>query len=99
MATIKVNSTSMRETAAAFKTIATSVNSYTEEMIAEVNSLKAYWEGEAAETLVKKFNGLADNFKEIYDTIVSYADFLNQAAEAYDNTESANVQGAQGQAD
>ena len=99
MATIKVNSTVMREKASAFKTSASSIKVFTNEMIAEIESLKAYWEGESAETLVNKFKGLTDNFDDIYETIVSYATFLEQAAEAYDNTESANVQNAQSQRD
>lgn len=97
MATIRVNSTVMREKAGSFKTVANSIKTFTNEMTAEIESLKAAWEGESAETLVNKFRGLADNFEDIFETIVNYATFLEQAAEAYDNTESANVQGAQNQ--
>ena len=97
MATIKVNSTVMREKANSFKTVANSIKVFTGEMTTEVEGLKVAWEGESAETLVNKFRGLADNFTSIYDTIISYANFLDQAAEAYDNTETANVQGAQNQ--
>lgn len=97
MATIKVNSTVMREKASSFKTVANSIRTFTNEMTAEIESLKAAWEGESAETLVAKFRGLADNFDDIFDTVVSYANFLEQAAEAYDNAETANAQGAQNQ--
>lgn len=97
MATIKVNSTVMREKAAAFKTVANSIKVFTGEMTNEVESLKSTWEGESAETLVNKFRGLSDDFEGIFETIISYADFLERAAEAYDNTETANVQGAQNQ--
>ena len=97
MATIKVNSTVMRDKAASFKTVANSIKTFTGEMTAEIESLKAAWEGESAETTVNKFKGLADNFEDIYNTIVNYATFLEQSAEAYDNAENANVQGAQGQ--
>lgn len=97
MATIKVNSTSMREKANSFKTVANSIKVFTNEMTAEVESLKSTWEGEAAEALVTKFRGLADNFDDIYQTIISYANFLEQAAENYDTTETANLQGAQNQ--
>ena len=97
MATIKVNSTVMREKASSFKTVASSVKTFTTEMTAEIENLKGAWEGESAETLINKFRGLADNFEDIFETIISYADFLEQAAEVYDNTESANVQGAQNQ--
>lgn len=97
MATIKVNSIVMRDKANSFKTVANSIKTFTAEMTAEIESLKSAWEGESAETTVTKFKGLADNFEEIYSTIVSYATFLEQAAESYDNVEKANVQGAQGQ--
>ncbi|MBE5951835.1 MAG: WXG100 family type VII secretion target [Lachnospiraceae bacterium] len=97
MATIKVNSTVMRDKANSFKTVANSIRTFTSEMTAEVESLKNAWQGESAETTVIKFKGLADNFEEIYQTIIGYANFLEQAAEAYDNAESANVQGAQAQ--
>ena len=97
MATIKVNSTVMRDKASSFKTVANSIKTFTGEMTAEIESLKSVWQGESAETTVAKFKGLADNFEDIYSTIVGYANFLEQAAEAYDNTETANVQGAQNQ--
>ena len=97
MATIKVNSTSMRDKANSFKTVANSIKTFTGEMTAEIESLKSTWQGESAETTVTKFKGLADNFEEVYNTIVSYANFLEQAAETYDATEGANVQGAQAQ--
>ncbi len=97
MATIKVNSTVMRDKANSFKTVANSIKNFTAEMTAEIEGMKSQWQGESAETTVAKFKGLADNFEDIYATIVGYANFLEQAAEAYDNTESANVQGAQAQ--
>ncbi len=87
----------MRDKATSFKTVAGSIKTFTGEMTSEINSLKSSWEGEAAQTLVEKFNGLADNFEDVYNTIISYANFLEQAAEAYDATENANVQGAQSQ--
>lgn len=97
MATIKVNSTVMRDKASAFKTVANSIKTFTGEMTSEIESLKTQWQGEAAETTVNKFKGLADDFEGIYNTIIAYATFLEQAAESYDNAEAANVQGAQAQ--
>lgn len=97
MATIKVNSTSMRDKANSFKTVANSIKTFTGEMTAEIESLKSAWQGESAETTVTKFKGLTDNFEDIYNTIISYANFLEQAADSYDAAENANVQGAQSQ--
>lgn len=97
MATIKVNSTVMREKAGTFKTVANSIKTFTGEMTTEIENLRSAWEGESAETTVNKFKGLADNFEEIYNTIISYATFLEQAAESYDKAEAAVTQAAQGQ--
>ncbi len=97
MATIKVNSTVMRDKANGFKSVSSSVKTFTQEMINEVDSLKQVWQGEAAETLINRFKGLSDNFEEIFNTINQYADFLNQAADSYDKVESAIAQGAEGQ--
>ena len=95
MATIKVNSTAMREKATSFMAVATSVQTYTSEMIVEIDSLKNAWSGEAAETLVNNFKSLAESFEAICKTINQYGDFLNQAATAYDDTEKANTQSGQ----
>lgn len=94
MATIKVNSTVMREKANTFKTVATSVKGYTDDMFAEVDRLKAHWEGNAAEATVNQFKNLATQFEEICKSIEKYGDFLEGAALSYDTTESANA-GAQ----
>ena len=96
MATIKVNSTVMREKASSFKTIANSIKTFTGEMTTEVESLKSVWQGDTAEATVTKFKSLAQNFEEIHSTIVGYAEFLEQAAEAYDKVEGVNAQGVQG---
>lgn len=97
MATIKVNSTVMREKANGFKTVSTSIETFTQEMTKEIESLESTWQGEAAETLVNKFKGLSDDFEEICNTINQYADFLLQAADSYDSVESSAIQGAEGQ--
>lgn len=97
MATIKVNSTVMRDKASSFRTVAKSINTYTTEMTTEVESLKSVWEGESAETTVTNFKKLSEKFENIFTSINNYADFLDQAAERYDKAESANVEGAQGE--
>ncbi len=97
MATIRVNSTVMRDKASAFRTVANSMKTFTGEMTAEIESLRSVWQGESAEMTVAKFKGLADNFEEIYSTVVGYANFLEQAAEAYDSVERTNTQESQGQ--
>lgn len=87
MATIKVDSTAMKEKATAFRTIANNISNYTDEMEREINGMKSVWEGEAAESTVAKFTKFRQAFEEKKQTIENYATFLDQAAEAYDNSE------------
>lgn len=98
MATIKVNSAVMRDKASTFKTISTSIKTFTDEMTTEVENLKSVWEGESAETTVNKFKSLSEAFEGICNTINQYASFLEQAAESYDSVEASVTQAAEGQA-
>ena len=54
MATIKVDSTAIREKAATFDSIATTIENYTEEIEREIQGMKSVWEGDAAESSVAK---------------------------------------------
>lgn len=97
MASIKVNSNVMRDKSNSLKGIANSINTFTEEMTNEINRLRASWEGQAAETTVKKFNELKDDFQERYDTINQYSKFLEDTAEQWDRMNQETVQAAEGQ--
>jgi len=97
MATIKVNSTVMRDKASGFKAVSSSIKTFTSEMTNEIESLRSTWEGESAETLVNKFKGLSDDFEEICNTINQYAEFLETAAESYDKVETSVTRDAEGQ--
>ncbi len=87
MATIKVDSTAMRDKATTFRTIASNISSYTDQMEQEINGMKSVWEGEAAESTVAKFAAFKESFEEKKKAIENYATFLENAAEAYDNSE------------
>lgn len=87
MATIKVDSTAIREKAATFDSIATNIENYTEEIEREIQGMKSVWEGDAAESSVAKFENFKRAFAERKETIRKYAQFLRNAAEAYDNSE------------
>lgn len=91
MATIKVNSAVMREKATTFKSIATSVRNYTDDMLAKIDELKAYWEGDAAEATVTSFKNQKAAFDDIIKNIENYGSFLENAAAVYDKTEQANA--------
>lgn len=87
MATIKVDSTAIREKAATFDSIATNIENYTEEIEREIQGMKSVWEGDEAESSVAKFENFKRAFAERKETIRNYAQFLRNAAEAYDNSE------------
>lgn len=87
MATIRVDSTAMREKSNSFKTISQNISTYTTDLESEINGMKSVWEGEAAESTVEKFKVFKQAFEEKKKTIDNYALFLEKAAEAYDNSE------------
>lgn len=94
MATIKVDSTAMRDKANAFRTISKNISTYTNELEREINGMKKTWEGEAAETTVGRFTEFRQAFEEKKQTIENYAAFLENAAEAYDSSENSVKNGA-----
>lgn len=96
MASIKVDSSVMRDKASTFKDVATTIKGLTEEMTQKIESLRNVWEGESAETTVEKFSKLSSTFEEKYNTINQYASFLEESAQAYDEAENAVNQAAEG---
>lgn len=93
MATIKVDSTAMREKADSFQTIADNISNYTDQLEQEINGMKSVWEGEAAEATIAKFKEFKQGFSEKKETIKNYSKFLRQAADAYDNSENSVTNG------
>ena len=96
MATIKVNSTVMRDKAETFRSVASTIYDLTQEMFQEIEGLHSVWEGESAELTVKQFQSLQSTFEEKKQTIENYAKFLEEAAQAYDEAEEYVQQGAEG---
>ena len=91
MATIKVDSIAIREKATTFDSIATNIGNNTDEIEKEIQGMKSVWEGDAAESSVAKFEKFKQAFAERKETIRNYAQFLKNAADAYDNSEK-NIQ-------
>lgn len=92
MADILVSSVGMREKSSTFRSIAESIKNYTEDMKKTVENLRSSWEGTASEETRKTFANFQGSFDDKYNTIIGYAKFLEEAADAYDKTESANAQ-------
>lgn len=96
MASIKVNSSSMREKAGTFKNVSKTIKTLTDEMKHEIESLRSCWEGEAVEATIEQFNKLNEQFDEKYATINNYASFLEEAAQNYDEAQNKIKQAAEG---
>ena len=92
MASIQVNSAGMRDKAASFRNIAESIRGYSEEMKRIVDGLHTTWEGTASEETRGVYTQFQQSFDEKYNTILAYAKFIENAADAYDQTENANAQ-------
>ncbi len=91
MAKIKVNSTAMRNQAKKFRNIAESLKTTTGDITAEVENLDVTWKGDASRAFIDSFTSYSRNFTVIYNTLLKYADFLDDAARKYDDTERANT--------
>lgn len=86
MAEIQVSQQVMRDKATQLNKIKGNITNYTAEVKKEITTMKTGWEGTAAEKFVTKFNGLEDDFNNIYAVIDQYAQFLSNAADEWDAT-------------
>ncbi len=84
MAEFKVTPEKLRSSSSNIKTISTNFTSTMASIETEMNNMKKKWESDAANTFINKFLGLKDNFEAYNKVINSYANFLEQAAKAYD---------------
>ncbi len=57
-----------------------------------MNSMRSYWEGEAAESSVQKFEELKKKIETSYENIEKYSKFLENAAADYEHVEITNTQ-------
>ena len=96
MAEIKVTSTQIREKSSTLKGISNNIKTLSGEINQEVTKMKPVWEGEAAESFIKKYTSLNNSLQQIYEDIAKYGEFLDAAAEGFAAAESANISGAQG---
>lgn len=95
MAQIKVTSTQMREKSTTLKSISNNIKTLSGEINQEVTKIKPVWEGEAAESFIKKFTTLNNSLQQIHETIAKYSDYLNGAADDFAAAESVNVAGVE----
>lgn len=61
-----------------------------EKLYTEVENLKSSkWKGIASDTFNTQIEGYRNDFQALYNTLVSFKDFLNNAAKKYEGTENA----------
>lgn len=87
--TILINTAEVARTAETVKTINQQLALKLEEIKKEMNALESSWQSDASNTIRNNFNSLAPRFEEYRTVVDSYAKFLNDTVNAYDQTESA----------
>lgn len=87
---IDVDTGILRNTANAMKQINARLHDKLNESKREVERLKSYYEGEAAEEAFASYDAFANKYFQRYeDAIAKYIEFLNTTAEKYEEREGA----------
>lgn len=97
MAQVVVDSSVMRDKAKTLENAARTIQSLYAEMLMEVTVTANKMKGKTIETEKKQFANLQSTFDVIVEDIKAYSDFLNQAAESYEETELFGITKAQEQ--
>lgn len=97
MAQVVVDSQVMRDKAEVIKQAAKNMLDKYNEMLQEVQTTAGKMKGTTIETQRQKFEGMKANFETFTADIEAYANFLNRAADAYDNAETKGTQQAEAQ--
>ncbi|MBR4981531.1 MAG: WXG100 family type VII secretion target [Lachnospiraceae bacterium] len=82
----------LMSTSQEFATVASQVQTITNQMIETVNSLSTTWGGEAHTAYHAKFSGLNDDMTRIHKMIIEHSNDLNEMANNYKQAESTNVE-------
>ena len=97
MAQVVVDSSVMRDKAKTLENAARTIQSLYAEMLMEVTVTANKMKGKTIETEKKQFANMQNIFDVIVEDIKAYSDFLNQAAESYEETELYGITKAQEQ--
>ena len=95
MAQVVVDSSVMRDKAKTLENAARTIQSLYAEMLMEVTVTANKMKGKTIETEKKQFANMQNIFDVIVEDIKAYSDFLNQAAESYEETELFGITKAQ----
>lgn len=83
----QVTPETLKNTAGTISGIQGQFNATMEEIDTQMNSLRNVWDSEAANSFYAKFTKLKSSFADYEAVIKSYTMFLNQAAEAYGDSD------------
>ena len=97
MAQVVVDSSVMRDKAKTLENAARTIQSLYAEMLMEVTVTANKMKVKTIETEKKQFANMQNIFDVIVEDIKAYSDFLNQAAESYEETELFGITKAQEQ--
>lgn len=92
MAEILVDPGDLTEKGNSLKTIASNIQTNLNEIQKEIEGMKSFYTGQAAEASVAKFNELKPKLEKCYQNIEEYSKFLINAAKNYEEVEIANIQ-------
>ncbi len=92
MAEILVDPQELKNKADTLKECAQTISDIVTDVDKEMNSMRSYWEGEAAQSSVQKFEELKKKIETSYENIEKYSKFLENAAADYEHVEITNTQ-------
>ena len=92
MAEILVDPQELKKKANTLKDCAQTISHIVTDVDKEMNSMRSYWEGEAAGSSVQKFEELKKKIETSYENIEKYSKFLENAAADYEHVEITNTQ-------
>ena len=97
MAQVVVDSQVLRDKATIIEKAATNILEKYNEMLQEVQSTAGKMKGTTIDTQKQKFESMQSILETFKTDMQTYADFLKNAAEAYDNAENKGTQQAEEQ--
>lgn len=84
MAKTVVNPKILMDTSREIEGKASEYRSSYQQFYNEVENLKTKWKGDAVAKAAEQFGRFEDDFDRMYDLMMDYADYLRNAANAYD---------------
>lgn len=95
MPKINVSIIEMKEMANTLKQLNLQLTDCLEEMLKDMNQLEAVWQSETSMTIREKFNALSPHFKQYAQVVDAYANYLDETASHYEQTEAVLRQNAE----